>query len=157
MSEQAPALHDTQALRDIVEPLAPPPQDAHAWTALAVVVLALMLGALFALRWYRRRRARAAIRRLRRLRARFAAGELSPREAGYAVARELRRGLGLARLASDCAPAGPAKAGAESEWAQLVQALDALRYAPGTAAATPAPAALFDQAETWLRRPEARC
>lgn len=156
MSEPAPALHDTQALRDIVEPLAPPPQDAHAWAALAVAV-ALMLGVLFALRWHRRRRMRAAIRRLRQMRARFAAGELSPREAGYAVARELRRGLGLARLASDCAPAGTAKAGAGSEWAQLVQALDALRYAPGTSAATPAPAALFDQAETWLRRPEARC
>lgn len=156
MSELAPALHDTQALRDIVEPLAPPQQDAHAWAMLAVA-LALVLGVLFALRWYRRRRARAAIRRLHRMRARFAAGELSPREAGYAVARELRRGLGLARLASDCAPAVTAKAGAGSEWAQLVRALDALRYAPDTSAAAPAPAALFDQAETWLRRPGARC
>lgn len=127
---------------DIIEPAMPPaPPPDYSWAMLIAALALLALLAWAGVHWARTRRRRLGRRRLKQAQQAFSAGQLSAREAAFAVADALRTGLGLQRIT--------AAASRDARWHAFVQRLDRLRY---DAAADPSELGpLFAEAASWLR------
>ena len=139
-------------LIDIIEPVKPVPAEGSdmIWVVLVVALVGMIVtGA--AIWWRKVRPRRLAVKRLNRLRQNFDAGHLTGHEAIFLIAWELRRGLGLSRLAAEELPA-MLQGNDRAVWPGFIQGLDTFRYQPDKTPDNSQLEAFFSQTETWLRR-----
>lgn len=142
----------SSGLANIVEPAAPLVAETAGWLTVTGLIAALLVLALvlFVL-WKYKLPAYLALQRLRKLRKALQAGELTPHEAVLMLALELRHALGVKRLLADKMPQ-QFKPHEHTRWAEFMHGLDAMLYQHKADLGADSLAAMFAQAEYWLRR-----
>ena len=142
----------SSGLIDIIEPAAPLAAETAGWLTLAGLIAAMLVLALvLLLLWKYKLPAFLALRRLRKLREEQLAGELAPHESVLMLALELRHGLAVKRLLADRMPV-QFKPHEHTRWVEFMHGLDAMLYQHKAELGADSLAALFTQAEYWLRR-----
>lgn len=139
-------------LIDIVEPAAPVLAASGGWLWLAVSIAGLVFVSILLFIFIKQKiPAHLAIKRVRDLNKRLLAAEHTQHETVLMLALELRHGLALKRLRADILPHRCSQQDG-ARWTAFMQHLDELLYQRDVELDAEKMAALFAQAEYWLKR-----